>query len=140
MAPMAFTFGSFGDIVTLIQLCCALVSTVQDQSNPAEYLQLMVELKSLLELLKFVQWATTSPQSSSVPPLCTDALQNHIQNCHKLITQFIERTQPNRSRICWEFWWNVEWSLLRKNAAVELKMGLAEQKTGMIFTLMTSNL
>jgi hypothetical protein len=40
----------------------------------------------------------------------------------------------------WDFWWNIEWGLLRKGVVVELKMGLMEQKAAINVILSLLNL
>jgi Fungal N-terminal domain of STAND proteins len=147
MASMAFTFGSFGDIVALIQLCYNLATTLRDKSSPAEYRELIFELESIREVLQSVQRATTSQTSSSIPRSCINALEIHIQKCHQLINQFIARTQPKKSMMrgepgtnFWDFWWTVDWNLFRKGAVVELKTGLMEQKSAINVILSLSNL
>jgi hypothetical protein len=147
MASVAFTFGSFGDIVALIQLCYDLATTLRDKSSPAEYRDLIFELESLREVLQSVKQATTSQQFSSIPRSCTNALEIHIRKCQKLINQFIARTEPKKNMVkgepgtnFWDFWWNIEWGLLRKGAVVELRTGLMEQKAAINVILSLSNL
>jgi len=148
MQSVAFTFGSFGDIVVLIQLCCDLAATLRDSKrNPAEYRDLILELESFRQVLESIQRAITVKQFSSIPRSSINALDIHIQKCQKLINQFIARTQPKRSVVkgepgtnFWDFWWNVEWSLLRKGAMVELRTGLMEQRTAINVILSFFNL
>lgn len=137
MASVALAFGSFGDIVALMQIIVDLTGTLRDGKASVEYKELIAELESL----QGVMGAPVLDRSS------LNAIELAVQRCYSLIKELSDRTggytksllvgEPGNN--LWDFWWNVNWRLLKKGAITDLREQLVQQKMAMILVFSLSS-
>ncbi|KAF9460460.1 hypothetical protein BDZ94DRAFT_923826 [Collybia nuda] len=149
MASVALAFGSFGDIVALIQILVDLSGTLRSGKASTEYHELVAELGSLQSVLESIK------REILTPPLGTpifdrsslNAIGLAVERCRSLVRDFTDNTrgygkgfmvgEPGNN--LWDFWWNVNWRLLKKGTIAELREQLTHQKTAMILILSVSS-
>jgi hypothetical protein len=147
MASVAFAFGSFGDIVALINLCCDLTKTLRNKGTSTEYQELILELKTLTDVLESVKQVITTQASTPIQRSSMNTIEFAVQKCHSLITDFKKRTQGYNNSLVqgepgsnlWDFWWNIDWAIFKKGAIAELKSQLSQQKTAIMLVLSLTN-
>ena len=141
MPIAAFTVGSFGDVMTLLQLLWSLRTAVSGSS--AEIRALMIDIDGFTLALQGVQ-STIQQRQAAISPELQSGISQAITTCSitvlrmkQHIDAFNRRTMRTIGRFAWGKYWAVStWNILggeRKVAA--LKLRLTEQ-LGVIHTLL----
>lgn len=149
MVSVGLAFGSFGDIVTLIQIIVDLTKALRDRKASTEYQELITELGALQAILEDIKgvFATTDQGTTPVARSSLNAIELAVKTCSSLIKDFTDRTQGyERSLLAgepgtniWDFWQTVDWKLFKKGAVAHLREQLRDQKTVMILMLSLSS-
>lgn len=147
MPSVAFAFGSFGDIVALIQIIADLVGTLRTGKASAEYEELIAELRALQPILEHIREEASARDilgATTIDRSSWNAIELAVKKCHSLINDFSDLTQGYGKSLfagepgsnIWDFWRNVEWRIFKKGAVAELKEQLMKEKV--VMTMMLS--
>lgn len=86
MATVAFAFGSFGDIITVIQLATSIIKTLQNSTDaPREYNELVEEIETFKLTLLAIH--STLDPNDDLPTPATNALTYAVSRCHNILLQ-----------------------------------------------------
>ncbi|CAL1699179.1 unnamed protein product [Somion occarium] len=137
MPVAAFTFGSFGDIVTIIELVVSLRNVLSESGDSgAEYKALLSYLESFtysLECLKPL--LSTQSGSSPIDSSAINAIRYAVACCEVLIREFKAKLGPpssgeistNTAEWFRNIWWKLQWASATRHDAVELRSRLKAQ-------------
>ncbi|EPQ59885.1 hypothetical protein GLOTRDRAFT_126178 [Gloeophyllum trabeum ATCC 11539] len=71
--PVALTFGSFGDIVSLVQLASSVIARfISTQGNLQQYSEVLLELHALLQSLEVLQHELQAPRTAGASSVSYD--------------------------------------------------------------------
>lgn len=124
----AFSFGAFGDFVALFDLAQKVKRSLNASSGASEdYLTLLVELDSLIRILRTATTASTSPRLPQLtPPLvrtgrhALKSLQDVLRSIETKIRTYQENLRKGGSlRMMMDSWRKVGWGLLVMNDEVK---------------------
>lgn len=86
MATVAFAFGSFGDILAVIQLTISIIKTLQNSTDaPREYIELVEEMETFKLTVEAIR--TVFDPGNGLPTLTINALIYAISRCHNTLLQ-----------------------------------------------------
>lgn len=132
----AFTFGSLGDILSLIQLTYNVVQIIRDAAGaPQEYQELVASLNTTLEVLNLIRGVAFAASVDILTLPVQRALDQAIKNYDAIIRDLNERLskfQPSlraggsKSKVR-DFWRKVQWGSFQKKDLVEIRRKMEEQ-------------
>ncbi|ETS84733.1 hypothetical protein PFICI_02758 [Pestalotiopsis fici W106-1] len=135
----SFTFGSFGDIITTVQLVWRLSQAISDSHGSAqEFRELVDELnlfhKTLDELLNFWQSRSRSAELDRL----ADSLKPAVDECREAIESFFKRQfrqyassfspQKKSRKSIGDIFKRIRWSVLEKEKVTQLRNKLRRNK------------
>ena len=95
-AVVQLSFGSFGDIVTLIQITLYIKNLIAGRINLQDELKDLSEfLNNYASVLLAIQSVLQSPQARTLPPTVHNAIVYSIKASVKLLTEFQSRTEAS---------------------------------------------
>lgn len=124
----AFSFGAFGDFVALLDLALKVRKSLNTSSGGSqEYLTLLVEVDSLVRLLRMATTASTSISPSQLSPALIqtgyDALKSSqyvLKSLEIKIIAYQDKLRRGRSeRMMMESWRKIGWGLLVNDEEVQ---------------------
>ncbi|EIM82033.1 uncharacterized protein STEHIDRAFT_161385 [Stereum hirsutum FP-91666 SS1] len=124
----AFSFGALGDFVALFDLGQKVKRSLDASSGGSEdYLMLLVEVDSLVRILRMVTTVSTSAQLSQLSPALVQAGCNAFKSSHNVlkilerkVTTYQDKLQRGGSeRMMMESWRKIGWGLLVKDDEVK---------------------
>ncbi|KAK9412941.1 hypothetical protein SUNI508_12246 [Seiridium unicorne] len=134
-----FTYGSFGDLITTVQLVWRLSQALSDSYGSAqEFQDLVVELNlfygSLHELMKFWQTRTQGPELESLISLvkpavaaCRNAIESFLQKAFKKYGKSLLRPRGSRKSI-FDMIKRIQWSIFEKDKMTQMRDLLRRNK------------
>ncbi|EIM89299.1 uncharacterized protein STEHIDRAFT_109525 [Stereum hirsutum FP-91666 SS1] len=150
MSLVGFTFGSFGDIITIIQLANKVRKLLSESSGAsAEYQQLILEIDTSLFILHLVYGASQF-QSADASPLSTNAQQT-IQQCVKKSEDILRELdgklfkfqesleEGGTGKKLLDYWGKIRWGFFTDNYLIETRRKLAEQRMCITLLLGVNN-
>lgn len=123
----AFSFGAFGDFVTLIELGVKVIKHLSASSGPSEdYQALILDIDSLVRILKIATTATTSIRHSQLPESLVQTGCNALQSAQDNLKRLEAKIETYRQRLrrggsyrkMVESWAKIGWGLLVKDEDV----------------------
>ncbi len=126
-----FSFGSFGDIITIIQLSYSLAQALRDTGDSSSECQDLVEYlnafgRNLDNLRPYL-----SGRSRALDPAAVQQIHDALGTCDRLINEFMTKNvrirDPSGNKIVdmtRRVRWAVRWVLRAKDDAVELRQRL----------------
>ncbi|EIM82301.1 uncharacterized protein STEHIDRAFT_160850 [Stereum hirsutum FP-91666 SS1] len=138
MSVFAFTFGSFGDILSIVQLGYK-VRTLLSESKGAteEYQQLLSELDTSLRTLHLVHGALFAKDAASLPPDVVKAIRQSVSNSWIIIFDIYSKIARFRDKLkkggsgsmMRASWQKIGWGLFKQDELVESRRRLSEQSS-----------
>lgn len=137
MPVAVFSIGSFGDIVTMLQLAFSIRAALSDASGAsADVRALVADIDSFVQALRQVQLTLDARRAALTPDLVNGIL-HALSTCHNLlqhvqaqITSFQDSLSRNQGPAWRKYWAMTAWSMLGgKQRVDDLKRRLAEQLT-----------
>ncbi|KAK6074880.1 hypothetical protein SCUP234_04056 [Seiridium cupressi] len=134
-----FTYGSFGDLITTVQLVWRLSQALSDSYGSAqEFQDLVVELNlfygSLHELMKFWQTRAQGPELESLIRLvkpavatCRNAIESFLQKAFKKYGKSLLRPKGSRKSIL-DMIKRIQWSIFEKEKVTQMRDLLRRNK------------
>lgn len=149
MSIVAFTFGSFGDIVSLIELTLRVRKALSDSTGSSEeYQALILELQGFSDLLSMTR-ATLHSLKATNRQIISESIHlqvlHHLDHAGRLLKGLhmrIERYQDrlreggSRARML-ESWRKIGWALF-KNSELRAMKGHLEEVIGRINSLLSA--
>ncbi|TFY77900.1 hypothetical protein EWM64_g6112 [Hericium alpestre] len=134
-AVVAFTFGSLGDIISLLQIANGVRKALCDTKGvSAEYRDLLAELDTLVYTITSAQRTLSVHDPNHLSQSVENGLYHAVQVCLRLLTQANERISVCRNAVAKDggsktsnLWGRVGWMLLRKDELIALRLRLSEQ-------------
>lgn len=127
----SFTFGSFGDIVTVIQLLKKIVGILSDSKGASlDYQDLVEELRGYETVLSRVQYTVVDPKT---PVIVARELLQEVDVCrallhriHKQILRYRESLRKGGSNnMMIDSWRKIGWTLVRGSEVDRIRERLA---------------
>lgn len=141
MVAATFTFGSFGDIIALLQLLRELRHNLCDAAAASEDIKsLIADIDAFSNALESAR--STIERAQHVPQSVRNSVAQSMHTCFRVLQQIQGRIQKHRlevvqahgQRVWSGFWAACAWTVLGGKADIEaLKRRLAEQ----VLTLQT---
>ncbi|EIM87748.1 uncharacterized protein STEHIDRAFT_155122 [Stereum hirsutum FP-91666 SS1] len=132
----AFTFGSLGDIFSLIQLTYNVVQIIRDAAGaPQEYQELVASLNTTLEVLNLIRGVAFAASVDILTLPVQRALYQATKNYDAIIRDLNDRLskfQPSlraggsKSKVT-DFWRKVQWRSFQRKDLVEIRRKMDEQ-------------
>lgn len=153
MSTVAFTIGSFGDILAIVQLAYTIQKSIRGGGTSSAECRNLVQfldtfgrtLQWLMESLGLLPSSNTTSTSPPVElePSATIAIIEAVSTSKRLMTDFEKKLTPYTQSLVtrgsgnWvrDIWYRVNWSTIRAEA-VDLRMSLTEQRN-IIETVLT---
>ncbi|TDL14014.1 hypothetical protein BD410DRAFT_840648 [Rickenella mellea] len=152
----AFTFGSFGDILTLTSVVIASVRSLNDSTGSvSDYQDFIQELGSLTEILELAVFqnqdlstasaaATSEGTISTIsPPVISAAIRSHIEQCRSLMETFRQNVKSYERGLNQggpKGWWNkIVWAMWKKDQVMSFRAKLATHRQQIIALAVLSN-
>ncbi|TDL16612.1 hypothetical protein BD410DRAFT_844273 [Rickenella mellea] len=152
----AFTFGSFGDIVTLTSVVITCARSLNDSTGSlADYQDFIDELSSLKEILELViaqdQDSSTSKiaditlgtSSTTNPPLVLAAIRSHVEQCRSVMETFhknVKSYETGLNRRGPKSWWyKMVWAMWKKDQMTSFRAKLATHRQDIVALLLVSH-
>ncbi|KAH8892629.1 hypothetical protein GQ53DRAFT_840947 [Thozetella sp. PMI_491] len=136
----SFTYGSFGDIITTIQIAARLSQALSNTRGSArEFQELVLELRTfqrVLDQLVF-SWQTRAECAeleglvNTITPVvrsCKDAVTNFLQDAMSQYGKSLMRPPTSSRRSFKDVVKMIQWNLLEKNEVIELRDKLRRSK------------
>lgn len=137
MSLAGFTFGSFGDVISLISLVLQVRRALGDSAGASEDHQaLIAELDSFSHLLHVVREALTIHDNPrKLPNSVRNAMKQGLLSSAALLADFykdVERysgslRQGGSGSVIRDSWMKVEWALYKKEDVRQMRRRLADQ-------------
>ncbi|TFY76573.1 hypothetical protein EWM64_g7438 [Hericium alpestre] len=136
MPAIAFTFGAFGDIFSLIQLARSVQKALSESAGASmEYQDLVMEVDSFIKIVNCVHRTMSFHGPNRLPPSVENALNASLAICSVLIgkigNKIIDYRESLRkgggTRMMLDSWRKIGWGLFAKNEMIDLQRRLAEQ-------------
>lgn len=132
----AFTFGSLGDIFSLIQLTYNVVQIIRDAAGaPQEYQELVASLNATIDLLKIIQGVAFATSVDILTLPVQEALHQAIKNYDAIIRDLHDRLSKfhpslraggSGSKVL-DLWRKVKWGSFQKKDLVKIRGKMEEQ-------------
>ncbi|THH12861.1 hypothetical protein EW146_g7299 [Bondarzewia mesenterica] len=145
--PIAvFSFGSFGDIVAVIQLARSISNALSESAGSSkEYQMLIAELDSFSGTIETVQDAMSSARGLSTS--VENAIRHALGLCHGILKDIESKiigykeslNKGGTGRAVRDLWRKIGWALFKKEELVEMRRRLHGQLEGMNTLLTLSN-
>lgn len=137
MSVVAFTFGSFGDVLSLINLTVKIQKALSDSRGSSEdYQALLAELDSFSEFLNTVRDALQVRDGpKKLPDSVRNAIRSVLQSSTSLLQRFytdIERYRRNLRKggsgsMMRDSWMKIGWALFKQDEVREIRRKLRDQ-------------
>ncbi|TFY75605.1 hypothetical protein EWM64_g8406 [Hericium alpestre] len=137
MSVVAFTFGSLGDIITLLQLADHVRKALYDTKRAsAEYRDVISDLDSIVYIVTEVQRTLSLQGPDRLSQSVENALYHAIGICLHLIAQMNERIAARRAAsrngksvgtMAIDTWQRIGWTLFKKEELLVLRRRLSGQ-------------
>ncbi|TFY81405.1 hypothetical protein EWM64_g2603 [Hericium alpestre] len=141
MSLVAFTFGSLGDIIALLQLADQVRRALCDTRDAsAEYKDLIAELYSVVYTITNVQRVLSIQGPRRLAQSVENALYHAVGVCLHLVAQMNERISTRRQAACSrgvvkmmvaDVWWSIGWKLFKREEVLFLRKRLSGQVAAM---------
>ncbi|TFY76554.1 hypothetical protein EWM64_g7458 [Hericium alpestre] len=144
MAIFAFTVGSLGDIISLIQLAKAVTKALCDsKGSSAEYFDLILEINSVVHTVESVQHELSVRGPDKLAPPVENGLHHAVRICVDLLRRMNEKILAWRrgfSITSWiigkDAWLRLGWGLFTREELISLRRRLSGQIETMSILLM----
>ncbi|EIM79400.1 uncharacterized protein STEHIDRAFT_163759 [Stereum hirsutum FP-91666 SS1] len=146
---VGFTFGSFGDILSILQLARTVQRLLSDSLGASsEYQDLLLELDRMLRVLHLVQGATTPRHGSGSLSINThEDLRLSITRCRIVIFDLYARIQKFRESLrkggsgsrMRDSWRKIGWGLFKVDELVDIRRKLKDEGDVIMTLLDVSN-
>ncbi|TFY78266.1 hypothetical protein EWM64_g5749 [Hericium alpestre] len=137
MSVVAFTFGSLGDIITLLQLADRVRKALYNtKDSSAEFRDVILELDSIVFTVAEVQKTLSLPGSDRLSQSVENALYHAMGICLDIITKMNERIAMRRmasrgaesvGAMAIDTWQRIGWTLFKKEELLVLRRRLSGQ-------------
>ena len=122
-----FSFGSFGDIITLVQLTYSLASAIRDtKAHHEQYEELAQYLDAFGQNLESLRPYVERSGSSTMDQAATIQIRNALTTCERLMRQFMDKytlvQSPQMSSLRYmgkRLKWAVRWVMSAEDDAIE---------------------
>ena len=121
MSVVAFTFGSFGDILATASLVVKICQTLYNPSDSS----LTDELRLLQQLLLLTHDVVQRQRSSPLTRNLVHLIEETVVRCHSDMHRFLQKTNDIRTRPLWS---KVLWASQQPDEAVKLKGKLSAHR------------
>jgi hypothetical protein len=127
MPVVAFAFGSFGDILAVIQLAIAIAIFFYQRGKPStECAETEKEVELLRSDLLLVHLALQRTAGSPLAPIANERIQNEVVQCQKLLApNFAKITAPQG------LWQKVRWVASQEKELAAFKAQVIERRTAL---------
>ncbi|KAJ7211777.1 hypothetical protein GGX14DRAFT_565005 [Mycena pura] len=127
MPVVAFAFGSFGDILAVIQLAIAIAIFFYQRGKPStECTEAEKEVELLRNDLFLVHLALQRTAGSPLAPIANERIQNEVVRCQKLLApNFAKITAPRG------LWQKVRWVTSQEKELAAFKAQVIERRTAL---------
>lgn len=137
MSIVAFTFGSFGDILSIIDLAVKIRKALGDGAGSSkDYQALLFELDSFSDVLTTVHNAIYSQdKTQKLPGSVERAIRSALNSARELLGEFYASISSYKGSLqeggsgsmIRDSWWKIGWSLFKKEEVVEMRRRLKDQ-------------
>lgn len=138
MSVIGFTFGSFGDVLSILKIAYDVRALLSESKGASEeYQQLLAELDldTSLRTLHLVQGVFLAKDAASLPPDVQMAIEQSISNSRVIIfdlyakiARFRDSLQKGGSgSMMRDSWRKIGWGLFKQDELVESRRRLSEQ-------------
>ncbi|TFY76066.1 hypothetical protein EWM64_g7947 [Hericium alpestre] len=134
---VSFTFGAFGDIVSLIQLATSVSKALHESIGASmEYQELVMEVDSFVKTMNCVHHIMSFQGPDRLSPVVEDALNTSLAVCSVHIGKIANKVTGYREslrkgggtdQMVLDSWRKIGWGLFAKNEVLDLRRRLAEQ-------------
>lgn len=145
MSVIGFSFGSFGDIRSILKMAYDVRALLSESKGASEeYQHLLAELDASLRTLHLVQGVFLAKYAASLPPDVLTAIQQSVSNSRTLISGLYTQIARFRESLLKkggsgtmmrDSWRKIGWGLFKQDELVESQRRLSEQ-TSIIRTLL----
>ncbi|KAJ6545736.1 hypothetical protein B0H19DRAFT_287208 [Mycena capillaripes] len=127
MPVVAFAFGSFGDILAVVQLAIAIAIFFYQRGKPStEWEETEKEVELLRNDFLLVHLALQRTAGSPLAPVANERIQKEVGRCQKLLAPgFAKITAPQG------FWQKVRWVASQEKALAAFKAQVIEHRTAL---------
>ncbi|KZV84400.1 hypothetical protein EXIGLDRAFT_727273 [Exidia glandulosa HHB12029] len=145
MPIAAFTFGSFGDIATILQLAWTIRKSLDESAGSVAQVRTVVaDIDSFTQALQQIKAALSA--RASVPTELMNGVVHALEQCFKLLTQVKSRIDSFNSRVSGavgagvvrKYWAALGWEILGGKREVELLRGRLLEQITFIQTLLAA--
>lgn len=136
MSVIGFTFGSFGDVLSILKIAYDVRALLSESKGASEeYQQLLAELDASLRTLHLVQGVFLAKDAASLPPDVQMAIQQSVSNSRTLILDLYVKIARFRSSLqkggsgsmMRDSWRKIGWGLFKQDELIESRRRLSEQ-------------
>lgn len=148
MSVVAFTFGSFGDILSILQLANNVRKSLGESAGAsAEYQQLISELDTSRVALSLVLGVSQLKDTSPISQEARLAIQQCVHNSRNIIAELDSKIFKFRDslkkggtrRMVIDSWRKIGWGIFKVDYLVEARRRLSEQSRMIKLLLEVSN-
>ncbi|THH03786.1 hypothetical protein EW146_g10344 [Bondarzewia mesenterica] len=145
---MPFSFGSFGDIVSLASLTREVIKALNEsRGSSAEYRNLIAELRSLSSSLDALHRHLSVRGPIRLEYSAENGIKFALSRCQFLITDFYQRMRGYQNSLqrggsgsrMRDSWRKIGWSIFKREEVIDLKRKLADQKNTIVLMLSMSD-
>jgi hypothetical protein len=128
MSVVAFTFGSFGDILATAGLVAKICQALYDPCDRS----LKDELRFLHQLLLLTHDVVQRQRSTPLAQNLVLLVQETVTQCNSEMQSFLRKIDDIRKPLAWtsiaRFWGKVLWAAHRPDEVVKLREGLSAHR------------
>lgn len=137
MSIIAFTFGSFGDILSIIDLAVKIRKALGDGTGSSkDYQALLFELDSFSDVLTTLHNAIHSQdKTQKLPGSLEQAIRNALNSARELLGESYASISSYQGSLreggsgsmMRDSWWKIGWFLFKKDEVGEMRRRLKDQ-------------
>jgi hypothetical protein len=121
MSVVAFTFGSFGDILATASLVTTICRVLDNPSDPS----LTEELRLLHQLLLLTHDVVQRQRSSRLTGSLVHLVEETVSRCHSEMRSFLQKIEDIQKRSLWS---KVFWAAQQQDDVIKLKGRLSAHR------------